>query len=129
MLYCSISANSLKYVDFHPCGWSLRMISFETGGKSVLSLRNLKIVTAAIVFTGAAYSQVSPTNVTLDSPYQIRYASNLNIGDSVVNISNTGARGAALQSGTSASITGALCANVYTFSPDEQLISCCSCPV
>ena len=67
--------------------------------------------------------------VTLDYVFQIKYASNLNIGDSVVNITNTGARGAALQSGTSASITGALCANVYTFSPDEQLISCCSCPV
>ena len=95
----------------------------------MLSIRKLKSVIVAAVFAGAAYSQISPTNVTLDTPYQIRYASNLNIGDSVVNISNTGARGAALQSGTSASITGALCANVYTFSPDEQLISCCSCPV
>src|SRR5882762_9631746 len=89
----------------------------------------LKSVIVAAVFAGAAYSQEAPTNVTLDGPYQIRYASNLNIGDSVVNISNSGARGAALQSGTSATITGALCANVYTFSPDEQLVSCCSCPV
>ena len=95
----------------------------------MLSIRKLKSVIVAAVFAGAAYSQISPTNVTLDTPYQIRYASNLNIGDSVVNISNSGARGAALQSGTSASITGALCANVYTFSPDEQLVSCCSCPV
>jgi hypothetical protein len=95
----------------------------------VLSIRKLKSVIVAAVFAGAAYSQISPTNVTLDGPFQIRYASNLNIGDSVVNISNTGARGASLPSGTSASITGALCANVYTFSPDEQLISCCSCPV
>ena len=51
----------------------------------MLSLRNLHIVTAAIVFTGAAYSQVSATNVTLDGPYQVRYASNLNVGDSVIN--------------------------------------------
>ena len=95
----------------------------------MLSLRNLQIVIAAFVFTGAAYSQVSATNITVDGPFQVRYASNLNIGDSVVNITNSGARGAGLASGTSASTTGALCANVYTFSPDEQLISCCSCPV
>ena len=42
---------------------------------------------------------------------------------------NSGARGAGLNSGTSASTTGALCVNVYTFSPDEQMVSCCSCPV
>ncbi len=95
----------------------------------MLSIRNLQIVTAAIVFTGAAYSQISATNITVDGPFQVRYASNLNIGDSVVNITNSGARGAGFSSGTSASVTGALCVNVYTFSPDEQLISCCSCPV
>jgi hypothetical protein len=92
----------------------------------VLSLRNFKLVSAVFVFACAAYSQ---PNATLDTPFQVRYASNLNIGDSVINITNTGARGAALPSGTSASITGAICVNVYAFSPDEQLISCCSCPV
>jgi hypothetical protein len=97
----------------------------------VLSLRNLQIVIAAFVFTGAAYSQISATNITVDAPFQVRYASNLNIPntDSVVNITNSGARGAGFASGTSASTTGALCVNVYAFSPDEQMISCCSCPV
>ena len=65
----------------------------------------------------AAYGQVSATNVTLDGPFQVRYASNLQIGDSIINITNSGATG------------GNICANVYTFSPDEQLISCCSCTV
>jgi hypothetical protein len=72
---------------------------------------------------------VAQPNVTVDTAYQIRYASNLDVGDAVVNITNSGARGAGLQSGTSASITGSICANVYTFSPDEQMVSCCSCPV
>jgi hypothetical protein len=72
-----------------------------------------------------AFSQVS-----LDNAFQTRYASNLNVGDSVVNISNTGARGGVdLQSGTTASIGGSICANVYAFSPDEQMVACCSCPV
>jgi hypothetical protein len=89
-----------------------------------MNLRNLLLM--AVVSTTAAFSQ---PNATLDTPFQVRYASNLNIGDSVVNITNSGARGAALPAGTTASVTGAICANIYTFSPDEQLISCCSCPV
>ena len=36
-----------------------------------------------------AYAQPA----TLDGPFQIRYASNLTAGDSVVNITNTGANG------------------------------------
>ena len=64
-----------------------------------------------------------------DTSFQVRYASNLNSGDSLINITNSGARGAGLAAGTSASTTGAICVNVYAFSPDEQMISCCSCPV
>src|SRR5690349_2396438 len=106
------------------------MLSFAAEASTVF-LRKLKFVTAAAVFAGAAFSQISPTNITVDGPFQVRYASNLSVtgADSVVNITNSGARGAGLASGTSASTTGALCVNVYTFSPDEQLISCCSCPV
>jgi CHRD domain-containing protein len=53
---------------------------------------------------------------------QVKYISNLNIGDGVINITNAGTQ----------NVNGALtniCANVYTFSPDEQLVSCCSCVV
>ena len=84
------------------------------------------LFSAAMLLSVAAFAQ---NPITADSPYQIRYASNLSIGDSVVNISNTGATGASLQSGTSASITGSICANVYVFTPDEEIVSCCSCPV
>jgi hypothetical protein len=87
-------------------------------------LRN--IFFAATVFSVVAFAQ---PNVTVDSPFQVRYASNLNLADSVINITNSGARGAGLQSGTGAGVTGAICANVYAFSPDEQMIACCSCPV
>jgi hypothetical protein len=85
----------------------------------------------ATIFASFALSVVAfaQPNVTVDSAFQVRYASNLNLGDSVVNITNSGARGAGLFSGTSASTTGAICVNVYAFSPDEQMISCCSCPV
>jgi len=53
--------------------------------------------------------------VSADAPFQVRYATNLNIGDSVVNISNSGAA------------PGNICANLYTFDPAEELISCCAC--
>jgi hypothetical protein len=86
-------------------------------------LRTLVLTTLATA--AAAFAQVSS-----DTAYQVKYASNLAVGDSYVNISNSGARGAvSLGSGTSASIGGSICANVYVFTPDEEVVSCCSCPV
>ncbi|MGI8992271.1 MAG: hypothetical protein ACR2I2_22170 [Bryobacteraceae bacterium] len=57
--------------------------------------------------------------------FQVRYASNLSIGDSFINITNTGAN-STIPFPTQ---NGNLNVNVYVFSPDEQLISCCCCPV
>jgi hypothetical protein len=74
-----------------------------------MKLRHLFL--AALACSTVAFAQA-------DTPFQVRYASNLNIGDSVVNITNTGANNGAN-----------ICVHVYTFSPDEQLISCCSCSV
>ncbi len=91
---------------------------------SLHSLRSVLLATFALSM--AAFAQ---PNVTHDNFFQVRYASNLNVGDSVINITNSGARGAGLAAGTSAGTTGAICVNVYAFSPDEQMISCCSCPV
>ena len=88
------------------------------------SLRNTLI--ASFALSVVAFAQ---PNATVDTPYQIRYVANLNLGDSVINITNSGARGAGLAAGTSPSTTGAICVNVYAFSPDEQMISCCSCAV
>ena len=88
------------------------------------SLRTTSIATFAL--SVVAFAQPP---ATVDTQYQIRYVSNLNLGDSVINITNSGARGAGLAAGTTAGTTGAICVNVYAFSPDEQMISCCSCPV
>jgi hypothetical protein len=77
--------------------------------------QRLLIVSATVVLLSAAALAQNP--ITSDSPFQVRYAANLNIGDSVVNVTNTGATG------------GNICVNVYTFAPDEQEISCCTCQV
>lgn len=52
----------------------------------------------------------------------VSYAANLDAGESYVNLSNSGALGGS-------DPTGNICINAFVYSPDEQLISCCSCLV
>ena len=80
-----------------------------------------KSVFATITFAMVALAQGH------DTFFQVRYASNLTAGDSVINITNTGANGASLFGPGIGGAAGNICVNVYAFSPDEQLISCCSC--
>jgi len=80
-------------------------------------------VIATLASAVACFGQVS-----LDNAFQIRYASNLGVGDSVINITNSGARGG-VPTATSPAGGGEICANIYAYSPDEQLVSCCSCNV
>src|SRR4051812_1653944 len=82
----------------------------------------LKLTFASIALAAVAMAQT-------DSPFQIRYAANLTSGDSVINITNSGANGASLFGPGFGGAVGNICVNVYAFSPDEQLVSCCSCLV
>ena len=83
-----------------------------------------KLAFATIAFSAVAFSQI--VNVATPDAFQVRYASNLNIGDSVINVTNNGASGTPGAIGT---ISGNLCVNVYTFDPAEELVSCCTCNV
>jgi hypothetical protein len=81
----------------------------------------VELFLATLAFSTVAFAQVGP-----DDAFQVRYASNLNIGDSVINVTNTGTAGTA---GAFGQISGNLCVNVYTFDPAEELVSCCTCNV
>jgi hypothetical protein len=74
-----------------------------------MSLRN--VILAALFPAMAAFAQN-----TADVPFQVSVAANLSVGESSINITNSGA-------------TGNICVSVYTFLPNAQMVSCCSCPV
>ena len=76
--------------------------------------RFLVFSATVLLLSAAAFAQ---NPISADSPFQVRYASNLNIGDSVVNLTNTCASG------------GPISVSVYTHDPAEELISCCCCVV
>lgn len=80
-------------------------------------------ITAANAGTG----NTATASLFVGPAFQIRYASNLTSGDSVIDISNNGVNGASLNGPGFGAAAGNICVNVYAFSPDEQLISCCSC--
>jgi hypothetical protein len=77
------------------------------------------VVAAALASVSGVFAQAvsGPSDA-----FQVRYASNLNLADSVIDITNAGTAG-----GTAP--TGNICVNVYTFAADEQLVACCSCLV
>lgn len=93
-----------------------------------MNLRTL--VLAAMVSSVVALAQ-TPTS-SGDGRFQIGYAANVTTGDSYINISNDGASmtTTTIASGQNVlAISGSLCANIYAFAPDEEMLSCCSCPI
>ncbi len=88
-------------------------------------------VTSSITSTNGGTGPPATASLTIlqliecDDCFEVKYASNLDIGDSVVNITNTGT----LTDPNALTKSGNICANVYTFDPSEEMISCCSCLV
>ena len=85
--------------------------------------------TNAITATEGGSGLTATANIVVGGNFLITYAANLTSGDSVLNLTNTGANGASLNGPGFGGLAGNICMNVYAFSPDEQLVSCCSCLV
>jgi len=78
------------------------------------------ILVFVLGFAAVAFAQA-----TLDTPYQVRYITNVYQANAFIRIVNTGARGASVLP----SLVGAICANVYGFATTGQMVSCCNCLV
>jgi len=81
----------------------------------------LTTVIAVSVLAATASGQAIPGSPA--GALQVHYAARLNAGDSVINITNAGT-----QNTPTGAVTN-ICANVYAFTVDEALFSCCSCTV
>ncbi len=97
---------------------------------------------ATLAFTITADAQrftTKSSNASDSSPLKIRYFANLSIADSYIDMSNDGSDVTSVNA-TSAFVEGTavagatastqnICANVYTFDADEEMVSCCTCPI
>jgi len=109
-------------------GWQKFSFTWNSGANFTASLiiNDLNMNTTGNDFGVDAISVVGPAT---DTGFQVRYAANLNVGESYVDITNTGANGAALQGPGFGTQAGNICVNAYAFDPSEELVSCCSCLV
>ena len=122
----SISSGSL------PPGLTLNTATGAITGTPTMAASYPFIVEVTDSETPAATAFSSSCGISIGSALTTcvtRYAANLEIGESYINIANTGANGAPLLGPGFGAALGNICANVYTFDASEELVSCCSCLV
>ncbi len=76
--------------------------------------------------SGPGFPATAALTVNSDA-YRLNYASNLNLADGVINITNSGASAPATSLANNS--YGDICVNVYVYAPDQELAACCTCLV
>jgi uncharacterized repeat protein (TIGR01451 family) len=99
-------------------------VSGAGAGTQVNTTSTITAVGAGTTVTGLTASATIVVRPIIDTfgAYQLRYFANLPFADSAVNITNAGTF-------NGIDPDGRICANVYVFDADEELISCCACPI
>jgi hypothetical protein len=80
----------------------------------------LKFFNVMLAMTLVSVAAFAGSSIAPRDAYQVRYAANLSAGQSVVNLTNAGTVSGVEPAGN-------ICANVYVFAEDQQLIACCAC--
>jgi uncharacterized repeat protein (TIGR01451 family) len=116
---CNIATVSCTSTAVVAAGGSFPPITLTVtvGNNAPANVINSVAVSGGGELNTANDTATDPTMINPKDAFQVSYAANLSIGDSEVDITNTGTSG------------GNLCANVYAFDPAEELISCCTCSV
>jgi hypothetical protein len=134
----TVALNGIAFIDTLPAGLVVATpnglngsscgggIITATPGSGSISL------TGAMLAAGASCTfsvNVTATISNVPGSFLVGYAANLQAGESMINITNTGASGASLPGPGFGAAVGNICVNVFAFDPNEELISCCSCLV
>jgi hypothetical protein len=120
----SVSLSGGSVAGSSSCTW---VVTVQATGAGAL-INTTSTLTSNAGVTAAATATLTSIP-TADGQFQVRYSANLNLGESFINITNTGANGAALLGPGFGGASGNICVNVYAFDAGEELISCCSCLV
>ena len=101
----------------------------------MLTMKRIILALVAITLTclvpTLVFGQDSVLSVQGSGSYDIGYYTNANMGfpDAQLHITNPGSTGG-YGSGDPTTVAGGdLCANVYVFTPDQQMVECCSCKI
>jgi len=92
----------------------------------------LTVTLLSTCLTSIAFGQVSSADAVKSDAYYIGYYGNANMGaqgfpDSQVNIVNPGSTGGYSARDNNGAPYGDLCANIYVYKADQQMVECCSC--